>query len=296
MIQYKTSPTSIVIPSTLAVGVHLLLAYIWWSLTPAVTVLSAPPSAMRLLLIAPSERHDQPVTELAPLNATGQTDTLSKTDIMSKADVTSKIDTQAPKKLITSTEITQVPLAQEGLAESAKPPTNTPLTPPIVRSNITSNHQAKSVTQPEPAKKTPVKLPSKATTQPPTQSKHRDATLLTIAEPIVDAAIASFHASIAPAADTAPAVEVLAAQPLTTAPPKYPHRAIMRNQQGLVVMRFHVSAAGKASNLQLLRSSGHRLLDQAVVKYIESGLFKAATRAGVAVGSEQEFRFRFQLQ
>jgi protein TonB len=78
--------------------------------------------------------------------------------------------------------------------------------------------------------------------------------------------------------------------------PIYPRRAILRNQQGRVVVKLTVTSKGKALDPQIMTSSGHAILDNAVLNFISKELFMPAHRGEEKVRSEQIFSFRFQLR
>jgi len=78
--------------------------------------------------------------------------------------------------------------------------------------------------------------------------------------------------------------------------PKYPRRSIVRNQQGRVKVKFYVGKEGKSKNIELLESSGHKLLDKSVMRFVELERFVPATRGGKAIASTQVFSFRFVLE
>jgi len=78
--------------------------------------------------------------------------------------------------------------------------------------------------------------------------------------------------------------------------PKYPRGAIVRNQQGRVKVKFYVGKEGKSKNIELLESSGHKLLDKSVLRFVEQERFVPASRGGKAIASTQVFSFRFVLE
>lgn len=55
--------------------------------------------------------------------------------------------------------------------------------------------------------------------------------------------------------------------------PAYPRLAIKRELQGSVTVRVSVSAEGKPSNVEILKSSGHELLDRAATDAISEWKF-----------------------
>ena len=77
--------------------------------------------------------------------------------------------------------------------------------------------------------------------------------------------------------------------------PVYPQRAILRNQQGRVVVKLTVTSLGKPKNPSILNSSGYNILDEAVLEFINRELFMPALQGQERVTSEQLFAFRFEL-
>ncbi|MCG6201636.1 energy transducer TonB [Psychromonas antarctica] len=78
--------------------------------------------------------------------------------------------------------------------------------------------------------------------------------------------------------------------------PIYPKRAILRNEQGRVVIKLTVSTRGKAKNPEILTSSGHPVLDDAVLDFIAQELFMPAHQGEEKITTEQIFSFRFELK
>jgi len=77
--------------------------------------------------------------------------------------------------------------------------------------------------------------------------------------------------------------------------PVYPQRAILRDQQGRVVVKLTVTEKGLPKNPKIQTSSGHSLLDNAVLAFIHQELFMPALQGEDKVISEQLFAFRFEL-
>jgi protein TonB len=77
--------------------------------------------------------------------------------------------------------------------------------------------------------------------------------------------------------------------------PVYPQRAILRNQQGRVIIKLTVTKKGLPKNPKILTSSGFSILDDAVLVFIEQELFMPALQGEDKVISEQLFAFRFEL-
>ncbi|MCW8996131.1 MAG: energy transducer TonB, partial [Psychromonas sp.] len=78
--------------------------------------------------------------------------------------------------------------------------------------------------------------------------------------------------------------------------PVYPRRAILRNQQGRVIIKLTVTSKGKAKNPQIINSSGYSILDNAVLSFIEKELFMPAHKGDEKITTEQIFSFRFELK
>ncbi|MCP4326529.1 MAG: energy transducer TonB [Psychromonas sp.] len=78
--------------------------------------------------------------------------------------------------------------------------------------------------------------------------------------------------------------------------PHYPKIAKSNNQQGVVTVKFTVNMQGKTKNVQIAKSSGHTLLDAAVVEFIKKERFMPALKGIEKVTSEQQFSFEFSLK
>jgi protein TonB len=82
----------------------------------------------------------------------------------------------------------------------------------------------------------------------------------------------------------------------STGKPKYPRRSILRNQTGRVKVKILISQKGLSEAVELVQSSGHRLLDQSVLQFVKRAGFLPATQNGQAIASYQVFSFRFVLE
>ena len=78
-------------------------------------------------------------------------------------------------------------------------------------------------------------------------------------------------------------------------PPRYPYLARRQGQQGRVILRVLVSAAGKAKAIAIRRSSGYRLLDGAAVKAVRKWRFVPARMAGIQVSGSVDVPVLFTL-
>lgn len=78
-------------------------------------------------------------------------------------------------------------------------------------------------------------------------------------------------------------------------PPHYPRLARQRGYEGRVVLRVTVSAEGKAKKVEILKPSGHKILDEAAEKTIQTWTFEPAKRFGIAVQSVIDIPVNFRL-
>lgn len=98
------------------------------------------------------------------------------------------------------------------------------------------------------------------------------------------------------AEDSAATKEVLA-RPLyqVNPPPPYPRSARRLGQEGQVLLAVLVSNSGLVSDLHLVTSSGHRILDAAASEAVRSWHFVAGTRKGHPVAMWVRVPVRFTL-
>jgi periplasmic protein TonB len=86
------------------------------------------------------------------------------------------------------------------------------------------------------------------------------------------------------------------ARPLANRPPLYPDPAIRERLEGNVMLRLTIAADGVVTNVEILRSSTHSILDASAVRAARSWRFEPAREAGVAVESVQTQEIRFELR
>ena len=96
-------------------------------------------------------------------------------------------------------------------------------------------------------------------------------------------------------ATTAKTTTAAIAQSSTGRKPHYPRRAIKKHQQGVVILRFTLRANGRATDIQIVKSSGHFLLDKTVLKFVKTETFHPTLANGIAVDSKQQYRYQFEL-
>ena len=78
-------------------------------------------------------------------------------------------------------------------------------------------------------------------------------------------------------------------------PPIYPALARSRGQQGRVLLRVMVSAAGEPSSVAVAASSGHPLLDRAALEAVRHWRFVPAEQGGHPVAAVADVPIVFRL-
>jgi protein TonB len=139
-------------------------------------------------------------------------------------------------------------------------------------------------------KKAPPKPAPKPKPQPPKQKTEPRPALPTPAKaeaPPAPAAPTAAPAPAVPAAVPAPAQAPLtppsaSAGYLRNPAPEYPALALRRNWEGTVLLRVHVLASGRPSEIQVQKSSGRELLDEAAVAAVKRWSFVPARRGDQA--------------
>lgn len=108
-------------------------------------------------------------------------------------------------------------------------------------------------------------------------------------------------ADSAPASDPpdAPAASVRVdpvPKPEVCPQPAYPIPAMRRGMQGVVTLLVAVDAKGRVTEVRLLESSGHGILDRAAQDAVAKWIFQPATEAGEAVPGAARVPIRFRIQ
>ena len=111
------------------------------------------------------------------------------------------------------------------------------------------------------------------------------------------AATKPLAASTPAAARTAGAGQRTMAKPdyLRNPPPQYPAESRKLREQGVVLLKVAVTAAGRAAEVQLQRSSGYARLDEAALRAVRRWEFKPARVGVTAVACAVEVPVRFGL-
>lgn len=84
--------------------------------------------------------------------------------------------------------------------------------------------------------------------------------------------------------------------PIFNSPPGYPRAAARLGQSGTVRLLIHVAADGRATAVDITRSSGYPLLDRAARRALLRWRFVAARTDGHAVASTLPWRVEFTLR
>jgi len=78
--------------------------------------------------------------------------------------------------------------------------------------------------------------------------------------------------------------------------PPYPERARQRRLEGSVLLRITVSSLGKVSLVEVVESSGHKILDDAAVDAVEGWAFEPSKSAGIPVEATLKHRITFKFE
>ena len=76
-------------------------------------------------------------------------------------------------------------------------------------------------------------------------------------------------------------------------PPAYPAEAALAGQHGIVIVTIHISPAGRAAGVDVVRSSGYVELDQSAIDAVTRWRFLPAIRDGQPVESAMTMQFYF---
>jgi protein TonB len=130
----------------------------------------------------------------------------------------------------------------------------------------------------------------------------------TVVAPAVAAPIASPVPPAAPAHTLATKGEVIAAVPAPAAEvfvppafrfrqePAYPERARRAGAEGVVGVRIALAPDGSVRQVELMQSSGSRLLDEAALTAARASTFVPASRNRTPVAAEAVASYRFELR
>ena len=92
-------------------------------------------------------------------------------------------------------------------------------------------------------------------------------------------------AMIIPSAGSTSARDNFPISDLHNPSPEYPEMAIFLGYQGNAIVRIKVSAKGISQGVEILRSSGHKILDDAVTKALKKWRFTPSKRGNAAMAN-----------
>jgi periplasmic protein TonB len=78
-------------------------------------------------------------------------------------------------------------------------------------------------------------------------------------------------------------------------PPDYPPMAVRQNWQGTVLLRVRVLATGAVDGVEVVRSSGKKVLDDAAIHTVERWVFAPSTRGSAAIDGFATVPIEFKL-
>ncbi len=84
-------------------------------------------------------------------------------------------------------------------------------------------------------------------------------------------------------------------QYLTNPPPEYPEVARRRGYEGVVLLKVRILPDGTIGDIQVERSSGHKLLDEAAINTVKRWTFIPAQRNGIPIPIWATIPIRFSL-
>jgi protein TonB len=76
----------------------------------------------------------------------------------------------------------------------------------------------------------------------------------------------------------------------------YPPEARRLHQQGAVLLGLYINERGSLDRVEIVMSSGHRLLDEAAIAAIQRSRFRPAYEGNVPIPSRAEITVTFRLE
>ena len=133
-------------------------------------------------------------------------------------------------------------------------------------------------------------------------------TPVAVMQPVAEHAVQQAPVAVAPPSPPAPSpLAPLASEPviepprfnaayLSNPPPAYPLAARRRGIVGTVLVRAEISAGGECQRVELKKTSGHEMLDQAALEAVKKWRFVPAKRGSQAVVAWVEVPITFKLE
>jgi len=82
---------------------------------------------------------------------------------------------------------------------------------------------------------------------------------------------------------------------LKNVPPTYPPQAVVNRWEGTVMLRLHIAANGSVTNVEMVSSSGHHILDVEAIRSVRNWRFASGKRDGRAVAATVRLPVQFVL-
>jgi len=158
---------------------------------------------------------------------------------------------------------------------------------------------APAIVQPMPVEKPVEKIIPVEPVKQPTPPETQPVQVVVVAKPVSQTEFHGDASSPKPGTDaiTLQAQPNLWAKPnyLKNPEPVYPELARRRHQEGSVLLAVKVTAQGRAESVEIKKSSGFSLLDNAAVAAVRDWEFQAARIGSLALESQIEVPVRFEL-
>jgi periplasmic protein TonB len=172
------------------------------------------------------------------------------------------------------------------VAASVKPQKNT-LALEIVRP---PKPAPSKVEPPPPPRKTPPRAPPPIQTAAPAPSE------APVAAPVEAVATVEPAPAAPPAPEPEPVKAAFGGIGYKNNPaPDYPALAARQGWQGTVLLRVRVLASGAVAAIEVVRTSGKKLLDDAAIATVERWVFAPSTRGGAAIDGFATVPIEFKL-
>lgn len=261
-----------------------------------------PPVSVEIVLVEPSRPVPEPAVAPAPKPPPAAEIEPSPPEPAAAAETE---PSPPPKTVETAAEPDSalLPDPPEAVAEAEPPPKRAPAEPapaaapePPVRIVFAPPPRPRpplpapvAASRPEPAKPAP---PQHVAARPaPALVQTAAEAPLAVAKP---APPASEQSAGLPGNDAPP--DTVARPSSGNPPPSYPRLARRRGLEGRLVLRVSVDAGGRAGDIEVIESSGHRLLDDSALKAVAGWRFTPARRGGIPVASRLDIPVNFRLK
>ena len=207
--------------------------------------------------------------------------------------LTVRLHPAAPEQPTSHSTATVAPTVRhQRLATAAATATETAATTTTTTTTTTTS-PAPATTEKAPA------TPEPTVGSPPTAAPAVSAlpTASSVAATLLPAAAANSSTEPSTALrEPEPLLQIARADHAFNPPPDYPSALLERGVGGVVWLRVRVERDGRAADVQLLRGSGQRLLDEAALAAARGWRFVAARRGAQSLASWVEFPVRFAVR